>query len=63
LSRVRLGQLAALAEIDASTLSRMEGTGLKPGMVDAVRRALKVKGVEITWGEAGVPLRQGERTP
>src|SRR5262249_36940160 len=45
-------KLAALAKIDASTLSRMESSGIKPvrglaGSVDAVIRALEAKGVVI----------------
>ena len=45
-------ELAALAKIDASTISRMESSGIKPvgGLaetVDRVTRALEAKGVAI----------------
>jgi transcriptional regulator with XRE-family HTH domain len=43
-------ELAALAKIDASTVSRMESAGSKPvrglaGTVDSVTKALEAKGV------------------
>ena len=43
-------ELAALARIDASTVSRMESSGNKPvgglaGTVDNVKRALEAKGI------------------
>ena len=52
LAGLKSGKLAALAKIDASTLSRMEATGRKPvrghaGTFDAVIRALKAHGVQI----------------
>ena len=42
-------ELAALADVDQSTISRMESTGVKPvrgqvGTVDAVTRALEAQG-------------------
>jgi transcriptional regulator with XRE-family HTH domain len=45
-------ELAALAKIDASTVSRMESSGIKPvgglaGTVDSVIKALEAKGVAI----------------
>jgi transcriptional regulator with XRE-family HTH domain len=53
------GELAALADIDPSTLSRMESSGHLPirgqaPKVDAVITQLKARGVEIT--EDGVRL-------
>jgi transcriptional regulator with XRE-family HTH domain len=52
LAGLKAGELAALAKIDASTVSRMENSGAKPvrgqaGTVDSVIRALEAKGVVI----------------
>jgi transcriptional regulator with XRE-family HTH domain len=59
LAGLKAGQLADLAGVDASTISRLEsaGTGRVRGQaqtVDDVTRALKAKGVEIF--ETGVRL-------
>jgi transcriptional regulator with XRE-family HTH domain len=59
LAGLRAAQLATLAKIDASTVSRLEGSGHRAvrgqaGTVDAVIRVLKTRGVEIT--EDGVRL-------
>jgi hypothetical protein len=59
LAGLRSGQLARLAEIDPSTLSRLEAFGSKPVRgqapnIDAIISQLKARGVEIT--EDGVRL-------
>jgi len=59
LAGLKAAELARMAGIDASTISRLEGAGPKPvrgyaGTVDAVQRALRSRGVEIT--ENGVQL-------
>ena len=58
-------ELARLAKIDASTVSRMEMSGARPargqaGTVDAVVRALEAKGVVIE--SDGVRLRKPRRS-
>jgi transcriptional regulator with XRE-family HTH domain len=58
-------ELARLAKIDASTISRMETSGARPvrgqaGTVDAVVRALEAKGVVIE--SDGVRLRKPRRS-
>jgi transcriptional regulator with XRE-family HTH domain len=57
-------ELAALAKVDQSTISRMESTGPRPvrgqaGTVDAVMKALEAKGVVIE--SDGVRLRKPRR--
>lgn len=59
LAGLRSGQLAKLAKVDPSTLSRLEGYGNKPvrgqaPTVDAIVSQLRAHGVEIT--ENGVEL-------
>src|SRR5262249_25630411 len=59
-------ELAKLARIDASTISRMESAGNKPvrgqaGTVDAVLRALKARGVEIDSEDGVVRLAKKPR--
>jgi transcriptional regulator with XRE-family HTH domain len=63
LAGLRSAQLAALAKIDQSTLSRMESTGRKPvrghaGTVDSVVRTLKAHGVRISDDPAGECLEK-----
>jgi transcriptional regulator with XRE-family HTH domain len=57
-------ELARLAKVDASTISRMETSGARPvrgqaGSVDSVVRALEAKGVVIE--SDGVRLRKPRR--
>ena len=64
LAGLRAAQLATLAKIDASTVSRLEVSGHRAvrgqaGTVDAVIRLLKARGVEIT--EDGVKLTRKPR--
>jgi len=64
LAGLKAAELADLAEIDASTISRMENFGRKSvggyaGTVDAVVKALAQKGVEIT--DDGVRLTKRPR--
>jgi transcriptional regulator with XRE-family HTH domain len=66
LAGLKLAELARLAEVDASTISRLETRGDKPvrghaATVDAVTRALKTKGVEIDSDEQLVRLRKPRR--
>jgi transcriptional regulator with XRE-family HTH domain len=64
LAGLRAAQLATLAKIDASTVSRLEASGHRAvrgqvGTVDAVTRVLKARGVEIT--EDGVRFTRKPR--
>jgi transcriptional regulator with XRE-family HTH domain len=66
LAGLKIAELAKLARIDASTISRMETSGTKPvrgqaGKVDGVIRALKAKGVEIDGDEGVVRLTRKPR--
>lgn len=65
LAGLKATELAALADIDQSTISRMESFGRKTvgghaGTIDAVLKALAAKGVEIV-GEDTVRLTRRPR--
>ena len=65
LAGLKASQLANMAGIDASTVSRLEGSGRKrvgghAETVDRVVRTLAQRGVEIT--DDGVRLRKPRRT-
>ena len=66
LAGLKAAELAALAHVDATTISRIENAKQKPvrgqiATIDAITRALKAKGVEIDADAGIVRLVKGVR--